>query len=69
MEKLSCASIACGMAQTVAVTYTGNVWCWGDKKAGQLGNDTLTSSSVPVPVTALQEMEVVQVRSALLKAT
>jgi alpha-tubulin suppressor-like RCC1 family protein len=69
MEKLSCANIACGMAHTVAVTDTGNVWCWGDNKAGQLGNGTLTSSSVPVPVTALQEMEVVQVSPVLLKAT
>ena len=62
MEKLSCATIACGMSHTVAVTDTGNVWCWGDNKAGQLGNGSLTSSSVPVPVTALQEMEVVQVK-------
>jgi alpha-tubulin suppressor-like RCC1 family protein len=43
-------SIAAGGASTCALTGTGDVWCWGDNSAGQLGNGTFTPASVPLEV-------------------
>ena len=41
--------IAAGRAHTCALAG-GAVLCWGDGDFGQLGNNALNSSSVPVPV-------------------
>jgi hypothetical protein len=43
-------SITAGYSHTCAVLNTGAVNCWGDNSSGQLGNNSLTGSLVPVAV-------------------
>ena len=61
MENKASAAVACGRAHTVVVTDNGNVWSWGDNKAGQLGVGTLNSTPSPHIVSSLDEQEVTQV--------
>jgi hypothetical protein len=63
MENRASAAVACGRAHTVVVTDNGNVWSWGDNKAGQLGIGTLVSTCTPKLVEALEEQEVTYVVS------
>ena len=58
MENKSTAILACGREHTVAVSTNGNMWVWGDNKAGQLGIGTIVQSNKPVSVALLDEHEV-----------
>ena len=61
MQDKSCASVACGRAHTVVLTDNGNIWSWGENKAGQLGLGNLISTSQPQMVSDLDEQEVIMV--------
>ena len=43
-------AIAAGYNHSLALTSDGNVYAWGDNTYGELGNNTTTSSKVPVAV-------------------
>ncbi len=43
-------SLSTGGYYTCAVMSDDTVWCWGDNQAGQLGDNTTTSSKAPVKV-------------------
>jgi len=43
--------VASGNGFTCALSQTGTVYCWGLNSSGQLGNNSTTSSDVPVAVT------------------
>ena len=42
--------ISAGGADTCALDTVGNAYCWGRNNSGELGNNTTTSSTVPVAV-------------------
>lgn len=53
------ASTTTGHYHTCAVTSTGNVQCWGNNSAGQLGDGTTTERLAPVTVSGLNNVTAV----------
>lgn len=49
----SYAALAVGITHVCAVHANGNVFCWGDNRSGQLGDNTLAPSMTPVQVVRL----------------
>ena len=49
--------------QTLAILRDGAVWAWGDGSYGQLGDDSTTGSSLPVPVHLPRAVRIRQVFS------
>ncbi len=47
--------VSSGSEHSCAVRTNGAVWCWGDNRAGQLGNGTTTSHDVPAPVLGIED--------------
>ncbi|OUZ09116.1 hypothetical protein BHE97_11475 [Aeromicrobium sp. PE09-221] len=48
-------AIAAGGVQTCALSETGDAYCWGSNRYGQLGDGTDDASLVPVQVTGLDD--------------
>ena len=53
LPPLDVTAVTAGDGHTCALTSAGAVWCWGDNRAGQLGDGTTTTRRVPVAVSGL----------------
>ncbi|MCB0047357.1 MAG: hypothetical protein KDD92_18170 [Caldilineaceae bacterium] len=51
----SVTNLTAGRNHVCAVTIVGNVKCWGDNQANQLGNDTVINRNYPTEVDGLDE--------------
>jgi len=62
VEKLSdVTDIQMGAEHVVALTASGQVWCWGNNSKGQLGNGKFESSFLPQKVETLANDQVAQI--------
>ena len=61
LPPLDVIAVTAGDGHTCAVTRAGAVWCWGDNRAGQLGDGTTTTRPTPVAVSGLGDSVVVAV--------
>ena len=57
-------AVATGYQYSCAVLTSGSVQCWGINSYGNLGNNSKTSSSVPVTVTGITNATAVAAGSA-----
>ncbi len=55
------AGLSVGRAQVCAATLAGDVWCWGNNTAGQLGDGTRDSSDVPTRAAIAPDRRFVEV--------
>jgi alpha-tubulin suppressor-like RCC1 family protein len=62
-------AIAAGAVHSCALTASGEVWCWGDNRSGQLGDGTLMDRSAPVRVSGLANASAITAGSAFTCAT
>jgi len=46
-------SVSSGMSCTLALDSTGKVHAWGNNSNGQLGNNTVTQSNIPIAISAI----------------
>lgn len=56
-------SIATGSTHTCGLTSIGTVYCWGENKTGQLGNNSVSDSNIPVAVASTKKGVVVKFSS------
>ena len=55
-------AIAAGVSNhSMALKGDGTVWAWGENYSGQLGNDTITDSNIPVPASGLSGVRAIGV--------
>jgi alpha-tubulin suppressor-like RCC1 family protein len=49
--------IACGAFHTIAIKNDGTVWTWGRNTYGNLGNNTVNNSSIPIQLTDVSNVQ------------
>ena len=54
--------VACGSNHTLALTVSGNIYCWGQSSHGQLGlGNRILESSTPHPMTSLKHVSIINI--------
>jgi alpha-tubulin suppressor-like RCC1 family protein len=62
-------AIATGWVHTCALTASGEVWCWGDNRSGQLGDGSFIDRFTPAHVSGLANASAIATGSAFTCAT
>ncbi len=60
----SARSLSTGLFNTCVALESGRVYCWGDNQYGQLGNNDIADSTVPVQVSNISNASLVRIGSA-----